>query len=401
MDGVVIVGPADPSVIAAECAPDLLPALEGIRGYTATPVENLVVSLLRRRVPVELVTLSPSVSGSVTMSSGLFSVLIGPYRPAGRARDFFRHERQVLRDLLRRTSGPVVHAHWTYEFAMSALQDPRPRAVTIHDAPLTVLRHMGTAYRAARAAMAYRVRAGSFTGVAVSPYLAGQWRRQMLDRRRLAIIPNVVCIPPAPRRPAAAAEFVCVAAAGRLKNVSRLLAAFRLVRARCPDVTLRIVGPGLGPNDPLPVSTSRLELGSSVRWVGPLPHRETVLAMAGATALVHPSLEESFGMTVAEAMTLGVPVVGGESSGAVPWLLDAGRTGVLVDVRRPDALAGGMLRVLDDPVAAELLGAAAAERAGALFTPGAVTDRHLELYAGLQAGHPNARHGPVMTKEPR
>jgi YD repeat-containing protein len=49
--------------------------------------------------------------------------------------------------------------------------------------------------------------------------------------------------------------------------------------------------------------------------------------------LVHPSREESFGMTIAEAQLAGVVVIGGAHSGAVPWTLDYNRAGRLVDVR--------------------------------------------------------------------
>ena len=58
--------------------------------------------------------------------------------------------------------------------------------------------------------------------------------------------------------------------------------------------------------------------------------------------LVHPSLEESFGMTIAEAQLAGVAVIGGAHSGAVPWTLDYDRAGRLVDVRSTSSLAEAM-----------------------------------------------------------
>lgn len=57
-------------------------------------------------------------------------------------------------------------------------------------------------------------------------------------------------------------------------------------------------------------------------------------------------------MVVLEAMAMGVPVLGGRSSGAVPWLLAEG-AGVLVDVRQPRAIAAGILRLLAEGPFAE------------------------------------------------
>ncbi|MBI3401919.1 MAG: glycosyltransferase family 4 protein [Acidobacteria bacterium] len=65
----------------------------------------------------------------------------------------------------------------------------------------------------------------------------------------------------------------------------------------------------------------------------------------GARLLVQPSFEEGFGITVLEAMTLGVPVVAADR-GALPELLGDG--GLLVDPEQPAAIADAIARMLDD-----------------------------------------------------
>jgi alpha-1,3-rhamnosyl/mannosyltransferase len=65
----------------------------------------------------------------------------------------------------------------------------------------------------------------------------------------------------------------------------------------------------------------------------------------GARLLVQPSFEEGFGITVLEAMTLGVPVVAADR-GALPELL--GGAGLLVDPERSAAIADALSRVLGD-----------------------------------------------------
>jgi glycosyltransferase involved in cell wall biosynthesis len=382
---VVVVGPADAAAVASVWAPSLLPALRGVQPYPARPPELLASALLGAGVEVELVTLSPSVSVPLTMSDGPLTVLIGPYRPCGRANDVFRAERRNLRALLAQTDGAVVHAHWTYEFAWSILADPRPRAVTVHDAPLTILRHMPNAYRTVRAAMAYRVRAGSFRGLAVSPYVARRWRREMLDRRPLEIVPNFVSVGGRKAAPAGGGgpRLVSVGDTSRLKNLRPLLTAFRSVRRRHPAATLCLVGPGLGAQDPMADRARAQGLAGGVEWRGRRDHGSTLDEMAGAHVVVHPSLEESFGMSVAEAMAMGTPVVGGRSSGAVPWLLDHGRAGVLVDVRSPRSIADGLLAVLEDVELADRIGSAAADRIRVDLSEEVVLHRHLRIYEQL------------------
>ncbi len=64
----------------------------------------------------------------------------------------------------------------------------------------------------------------------------------------------------------------------------------------------------------------------------------------GARLLVQPSFEEGFGLTVLEAMTIGVPVVAA-NRGALPELVDD--AGLLVDPE-PESIAGAIARLLDD-----------------------------------------------------
>jgi glycosyltransferase involved in cell wall biosynthesis len=55
-----------------------------------------------------------------------------------------------------------------------------------------------------------------------------------------------------------------------------------------------------------------------------------------------------------EAMAMGVPVVA-TRVGGVPELIDSGRHGLLVEPRRPDLLAGELLRIAHDPALARSL----------------------------------------------
>src|SRR5205085_11099029 len=90
-----------------------------------------------------------------------------------------------------------------------------------------------------------------------------------------------------------------------------------------------------------------------VQFIGAVPHARLLDEMAQSQVLLHPALEESFGVVLAEAMAMGLSVVAGAHSGAVPWV--QGDAGSLVNVRQPAQIAAALLRLLSDPVRAELL----------------------------------------------
>lgn len=132
---------------------------------------TLVAELVSRGHDVTLVTLSREIGRPVHRRIGTVDVLIGPYRPRHRARDVFRQERDVVRTLLDSVDIDVVHAHWTYEFALGALAGRHPTLVTVRDWAPAILRHQPDAYRMVRLSMQYRCLAKARHLTAVSPTL--------------------------------------------------------------------------------------------------------------------------------------------------------------------------------------------------------------------------------------
>jgi glycosyltransferase involved in cell wall biosynthesis len=123
-----------------------------------------------------------------------------------------------------------------------------------------------------------------------------------------------------------------------------------------------------------------LELEDAVDLVGELEFAALTDEYSKATVFVHSSLNESFGLTIAEAMSHGLPVVADARAGGPPWLLDEGRAGLLVDCRRPEAVGGAVSRLLDDADLRAELGAIAADRVRTTFSPTAVTPIWTDLY---------------------
>ena len=98
-----------------------------------------------------------------------------------------------------------------------------------------------------------------------------------------------------------------------------------------------------------------------------------------ATIVVQKSLAEGFGLTVAEAMWKGRPVLAGAVGGIRDQIVD-GESGVLLASPRDlPAFGAALERLLEDPVAARRLGERARARVAELFLP----DRHLIQYVQL------------------
>ena len=88
----------------------------------------------------------------------------------------------------------------------------------------------------------------------------------------------------------------------------------------------------------------RPHLGGSIEYVGEVGHADKVELLMGARALISPiDWEEPFGLMMIEAMACGTPVIS-TRRGAVPEIVEHGRTGVVVDNYRD----------MEDPAVLEL-----------------------------------------------
>jgi glycosyltransferase involved in cell wall biosynthesis len=190
--------------------------------------------------------------------------------------------------------------------------------------------------------------------ICVSQFTASE-ARLLLDvpAEKIAVIPNGV--DPAYREPIPESEVDAVLSRRRLprgallyvgseekrKNLVNLAMAYMGLARRGTRVPpLILVGPG-----------SHWASGGAIAWprihaTGYLETREIRALMAASTALVLPSLEEGFGLPVAEAMAAGLPVVCSRGSALEEV---AGGAATLVDPLNTRSIADGIERILHDP----------------------------------------------------
>jgi glycosyltransferase involved in cell wall biosynthesis len=122
------------------------------------------------------------------------------------------------------------------------------------------------------------------------------------------------------------------------KNCDGLLRAWALARNELKDRQLAIVGSGRDPEYLAALHALAAELGISgdVVFVGGVRLEETVDFYRAADAFVYPSLNETFGLPLLEAMACGCPVVTSDTS-AMPET--AGGAAVLADPKEPASVA--------------------------------------------------------------
>jgi len=372
----------------------------------ATPVNLLCKELLRRGRRLAIFSLHPAVTAEHVFEGDSLRIYLGPCK-ASSVMNGFRRERRFIIDRIAREELGCLHAHWTYEYALAAIDTGLPHVVTAHDAPINCFRQnlifspdrryvQQSYYRItrnnifwiARTLLAYRVIRKAQRLVAVSPYVADHLHQYRFTTKQVEVIPNGIPSEYSDqrigrKRDSDAITFATLLSSwSKLKNGAPAIQAFAEVRRTLPNATMIMFGPGYAADGPAARWAGQQGIDQGIEFRGHLPNRDIIRALSERVdVLVHPSLEEAHPMPLIEAMSMGIPVIGGRQSGGVPWTLGDG--GLLVDVCSPKAIAGAMLQLASDGIARVHLERIARMSVMRRFHLGEVTDRYEAIYSSL------------------
>lgn len=160
------------------------------------------------------------------------------------------------------------------------------------------------------------------------------------------------------------------------KGIAYGLRAFAQIAHDHPDAHLVIAGDGVL-KTALESQTKQLGMTERVHFLGwrtDAPH-----LMAGLDLFLMPSLWEGFGMTLLEAMSQTIPVLG-STAGAIPEVVMHGETGLTVPSADIESLAAALRTLLSDATLRRTMGEAGLARLHTHFGADAMIQAHLALY---------------------
>ena len=125
---------------------------------------------------------------------------------------------------------------------------------------------------------------------------------------------------------------------GLVKGTPHLADAARRLATRAPRITVRVVGPTHGIDLDHPAMRGPA-------YIGQVPRAQVVEEFRRADVLAFPTICDSFGLVLVEAMAMGVPVVATDHCGDV---VRDGIDGFVVPARDPEALADRLQQIVED-----------------------------------------------------
>jgi glycosyltransferase involved in cell wall biosynthesis len=191
------------------------------------------------------------------------------------------------------------------------------------------------------------------------------------------------------------------------KGIHDLIDAFQEVLKQYPQATLDLVGQeaivspeflvrisddpmvkklaSFYPGSYLDKIKSRIPLAYSdrINFVGGIDQEKILKYYTEADILVNPSLSESFGMSLVEAMACKVPVIA-TRVGGMTSVIEEGKTGLLVEPANPSALAKGIIDLLGNSADRRQMGVEGDRRVNTLFSWDKISEDLFTLYLKLQ-----------------
>jgi glycosyltransferase involved in cell wall biosynthesis len=141
------------------------------------------------------------------------------------------------------------------------------------------------------------------------------------------------------------------------KNIGGLLEAYVRYRQRSRQEPWHLVIVGTGPlENTLRKRVTSLGLAGSVHMPGFVPFDMIPAYYGLASGFVHPSLRDTWGLVINEAMAVGLPVIVSDCCGAAPELIRDGHNGFTFNPHDHETLAGLMLGIAEGLYQREVLG---------------------------------------------
>ena len=159
--------------------------------------------------------------------------------------------------------------------------------------------------------------------------------------------------------------------------------AINTVKSRRPGVLLKVIGSvaavGRSCYRQIEDYIKKKDLARNIKFCGYMDAREVAQELSMSAMLILPSFHEPFGCVLAEAMAVGIPVVG-TKVGGIPYIIRDNETGFLVEPGDAGALVEKMLILLEDKKLRREMGQKGREEAGRRFRPEIIAREMMAVY---------------------
>ena len=277
-----------------------------------------------------------------------------PHGPESIAWDTFRRAaHKGFRRVLKQWGRPdLIHAHVVLQGGWSALKVAQrygiPIVLTEHSSPFSMHLESELSERLARETLTNVNKL-----IAISPALA----KELLDFQpglHIDIIGESVrtdFFVPANdlhQEKRIGKRFFVAARLAQQKGLDNLIEAVHLLRQNGLNSFELVIG-GDGPDrEKLEQLVKTLDVAEYCQFLGALTREQVRQSMQNCDVFVLPSLHESFGVVLGEAMACGKPVIATRCGG--PEFVVNEETGVLVEVAKPGAVADAMADFINDRI---------------------------------------------------
>ncbi len=290
--------------------------------------------------------------------------------------------RQQLQNYLKSLRPDIVHAHDTYGLMVKGLS--LPRVFTIHGFIYGDTLVSGQRFARLRSLMWRYIETSGWADqphiISISPYV-----RERLTEVTASVVHDI-------DNPIAESFFRVDRNEGKpiifsaavicpRKNTLILLDAFAKLRADGSNAELRLAGPVTEPayGEALRAKIAHYKLEHAVILLGSIPRDRIVQELSAASVFALVSLEENSPMGIEEAMAIGIPVVTSNRCG-MPYMVQHGETGFLVNPHDPSDIARRFATLLNDEALRQRMGCKAQRLAQERFHPAVVARRTREVY---------------------
>lgn len=342
---------------------------------------------------IHFITMHPKIPRDHSIWVGNLLVHCLSSVPRVRFATVLQYNRHRIVRRLREIGPDVVHGHGTeHEYPYVGSVSGFPWVITMHNYMPDVICAAGSGHLGKRWMFRYferKVLREATHVICTTQFLAGRVAGE--TQARIHVIPNATSEVFSNQIKAETPDQPTVLFVGYFrpeKNLIGLIRAFAMVVERIPEARLRLVGAPTRDDsayyEAVQQEIARLGSRDRVDVVGRLPQPAVATEMANASLLVLPSLQENFGLVLAEAMATGTPVVA-TRVGGVPFVVRDGETGLLVRPDDVDDLARKLIQLLQDHKARARMGALAREFATKRYCGDAIATDTMEVYRQVLA----------------